>query len=133
MNRYFAELLDFMIPKIGNGLSGSYVWKSDQDSYALEARFLTSVEIRLLNEVQVELAVHGSSPGSYVYQLLQTSDKPLLKDVGNRLIEHWFTHPEVLTFYGLTPEAVFPHGKKLTATDWSILEPVFLRGKLYRG
>jgi len=132
MNKYFSELLNFMIPKVGDGLSGSYVWKSDQHSQTLEKKFLTFLEICLHNDVHAELETYQSNSGSFLYQLLQKNDKPLLKDLGDRLIEYWFTHHEVLMFYGLTPGAIFPHGKKLNATDWSILEPVFLRQKLFR-
>lgn len=132
MNRYFTELLNYMIPKIGVDLSGSCVWKSDQHGSILEEKFLIFLDISLNHDVQAELAINQSNSGSLIFELLQKKDKSLLKDVGDRLIENWFTHPEVLKSYGLPSEAIFPHGKKLNSTDWSILEPVFLREKLYR-
>ena len=70
MNKHFSELLNFMIPKVGDGLSGSYVWKSDQHSRTLEKKFLTFLEICLYNDAHAELATYQSDSGSFLYQLI---------------------------------------------------------------
>lgn len=132
MNHNFVELLNFMIPSFREGLNGSHVWKSCRKSRALEAKFQTLVEMGLNKEILRELNPNEPTTGSILYDFIQKQDNQLLSEVGNLLIECWFTNSKVLESYGIASRKIFPHGKRLRPTDWTILEPVFLRDKLYR-
>ena len=44
----------------------------------------------------------------------------------------YYTHPSVVEALGLPPRPPFPKGYEVPATDFSLLEPVRRRAKLYR-
>ena len=50
----------------------------------------------------------------------------------NELLEYYYSHPRVVgNIYG-SEAPFFPKGRKIALDDLSALEPVYLRGKIYR-
>ena len=49
------------------------------------------------------------------------------------VIQCYYQHDTVLEQIGLEPRAPFPEGFQIRKGDLVLLEPVYLRGKLYRG
>lgn len=132
MNDTFKHLLDFMIPQLVDGISGSYVWQSSFTEMKLEERFSVLLKSNIQEPLIESPTLSMGKSGCFVYDFVETKEPSLLLEIGNALIELWFTNPEVLEAYQLTSGALFPAGRNLSPTDWSILEPVYLRGKVYR-
>jgi hypothetical protein len=71
-------------------------------------------------------------------QCLQAIQACRLKDIRlfTAMVEHlfkaYYTAPEVLRLIGAGSVPPFPQGNALAQDDWTLLEPVYLRGPIYR-
>ncbi|MFA5266012.1 MAG: gluconate 2-dehydrogenase subunit 3 family protein [Opitutaceae bacterium] len=76
---------------------------------------------------KLELASRSEIVGKLPLQLV-----PLMNNVGMDVIQCYYQDPRVLKALGLRGTAPFPDGYQVPAGDLMLLEPVFVRGKLYR-
>lgn len=56
----------------------------------------------------------------------------LFSEMLSQLLRAYYTNPRVLVAVGAGSVPPFPGGNALGSDDWSVLEPVFLRGPIYR-
>lgn len=115
-------LLDFMIPKNEDGLSGSMVWIPNP---VLEGKVLKKIHNSAMDDHQYR------EFGKIMFERLKANNL-LFKDFSSHLLDCWFTDHRVMASYNLDKNAPFPSGAFLPETDWGILENVFNKNKLFR-
>jgi len=67
-----------------------------------------------------------------VLNATRTKNAPLFVAFVTALFQAYFTCPSVLTRVGSGAVPPFPQGNLLLTNDWSILDPVFRLGRVYR-
>jgi hypothetical protein len=75
-----------------------------------------------LHDAQVEAAL----------EQFQASETPELAALGRALVQCYYRDDRVVRSLGLEPRAPFPKGHVLEQGDWSLLDPVRARPKLWR-
>jgi hypothetical protein len=67
-----------------------------------------------------------------VLNLCRSRDIRLFSSFITHVFRAYYSHPDVLARIGSGAVPPFPQGNSLASDDWTILEPVFQRGAVYR-
>jgi hypothetical protein len=68
----------------------------------------------------------------FMLNLCRSRDIRLFSSFITHVFRAYYSHPDVLVRIGSGAVPPFPQGNNLASDDWTILEPVFQRGAMYR-
>lgn len=120
LNMPAASALDFEGYEIGHGISG--LAKEFAGLVADVARKKFDKEFEELDDIQRLAAINGC----------KVVDIRLFSAFINHALRAYYTNRTVLTRVSAGAVPPFPAGNDLGVDDWTILEPVYERGSIYR-
>ncbi len=138
LRKTFAALLDTMIP-VNEAICAPSAGSEEIVNDVIAS--ISSDASKHLVELLKEL--NGSTPGMTFEQSDFDArweaftnierDKPhIVRLLGGILLQCYYRNDQVLESLGLEARSPFPSGHEVEQGDWSLLDPVKARGKIYR-
>lgn len=124
---FFQEILDAIIP------ANRELGLPSLKEIGLEKKaFLDSFYIELFKEIKNFINCKESVPNEFKPDFFKKERFKYFHELTIRGINAYYTCEEVLTILHLASVPPFPDGNFIPEDDLLLLEPVFLRGNIYR-
>jgi len=98
----------------------------------LSATFCAQVEATTQQELGEDFRTLDEDARLRVLNLCRSRDIRLFSSFITHVFRAYYSHLDVLARIGSGAVPPFPQGNSLASDDWTILEPVFQRGAMYR-
>jgi len=96
------------------------------------SEFIDLVDTVCLEELSLDFLSASKTDRQTVLKKCKAKNFRLFSIIATRLIEFYYTRPDVLSRLDAGSVPPFPLGNHIPETDWSLLEPVFFTESLVR-
>lgn len=93
---------------------------------------LADLDARARREHGQGLASLAPQAAAALVASLRAKGSPFLQAFATQTVGRYVSHPTVMPLIGLPPRPLWPEGNAVAPGDWSLLEVVKRRGKIYR-
>ena len=93
---------------------------------------LQKIVVESLNKYGKEFSVLNDSEQTQLIDDLKRNFLQFFNRLTNQIIQCYYQNDDVLKVLGIEARTPFPQGYHLEEGDLTLLEPVYLRGKIYR-
>jgi len=133
-----AFIADMMIPAEGelpsaadNDIFSDMLVRMAENRSVMDQTF-ANVEASSKKDFDDEFSNLEDVQKTVVINILRASQPELVKIIQVYIVGSYYQDPRVMHSLGLEPRPPHPGGYNVSATDWSLLEPVRSREKFYR-
>ena len=137
-SRILSLLLDQIIPPSGDGrMPGAstvdvFDYLESENLFDWIKEGLNWIDEESHNKHEQDYSALTIAMQSHIITTMRSEHFRYFSRLANRVIECYYQHDHVLKAIGLEPRSPFPGGYSIKDGDLTLLEPVVLRGKLYR-
>jgi hypothetical protein len=119
---------EFLLPGAGDSaIFDDILASTGRDTTAL-ADALTMLHSAVAGDLA---ALRSAGPGT-VLERFRTENRALATTLELVIAQCYYRDDRVMRVIGMEPRAPFPKGYDMEQSDWSLLDPVRARGKIYR-